>query len=278
MRQPGIYSDIDINEYHASAGISSSGITLLRDCPKRYHYEYIEEREIDPKEAKKEAEKYKMGRAVHMLVLEPEKFESTFYCMEEEVNLTTKIGKEIYAKAEAEANGREILRADKWKDIKLMSESIKAHSIWSKFRKEAKVEQSIFWNGGIFETPLRARPDVFNDQIVMEIKTTSSISNFSKSIYNFGYHRQAAMQVDGLQTVDGKQRKFAFFVVEDKAPYLTACFELDEMSLSQGREEYLDSAILYAECIKNNEWPGYTEDVQKISLPAWAFSKEEEST
>jgi exodeoxyribonuclease VIII len=270
MRAVGIYNNLDINEYHSEEGISSTGISLILDCPKRYYYEYKESKE---ETISKKSDKFKIGRAVHLMVLEPKKFDETFYLMHESVNLTTKVGKEAYAQAEIKANGRDILRKGEWEEIVAMAESIKQHSIWDGF-KDALVEQSIFWDGGIYNTRLRARPDIFNEKIVMDIKTTDSIANFSKSLYNYGYHRQAAMQVDGLKSIDGKDRHFAFFVVEKKAPYLTACFTMDAASLNYGRQQYLDGAAMYAECMRTNIWPGYAEEVQLITLPSWITNKE----
>jgi PDDEXK-like uncharacterized protein DUF3799 len=124
-------------------------------------------------------------------------------------------------------------------------------------------------------TRLRARPDIYNDKIIVDLKTTDSIANFSKSIHNYGYHRQAAMQLDALMILDGKERTFAFFVVEKKAPYLTACFVLDDAAIEQGRREYYDAALTYHDCIKTGIWPGYEEKFQMISLPKYATKEEE---
>ena len=44
----GIYDNLDINEYHADNSISSTGINLILDCPKRYYYEYhVKRTELD---------------------------------------------------------------------------------------------------------------------------------------------------------------------------------------------------------------------------------------
>lgn len=276
MRTPGIYKNVDIDEYHAEEGISSSGISLILDCPRRYWHEYLGDNLNDYKDYKKQKEKFMLGRAIHMLVLEPEKFEQTFYPMDEEVNLTTKIGKELYAKAEEEANGRQVIRAGDWNDIKSMAEAVKQHSIWNKIKVEkGNAENSLYWDDGVYKTRLRSRPDFFNDNVIIDLKTTDSIASFSKSVYNFGYHRQAAMQIDGLKKLDGNERHFAFFVVEKKAPYLTACFTLDENSIEIGRKEYFEGAATYSECMRCNVWPGYEEKFQLLTLPNWVFKKEE---
>ncbi len=277
MRAPGIYSDVEIDEYHAEDGISSTGISMLLDCPKRYWYAYkYANNKVDLKNSKRQSEKFMLGRAIHLLVLEPNKFEETFFTMTEDVNLTTKIGKELYAKAESEANGRQIIRAQDWREIMETATSVLQHSIWEQF-KNGKVEHSVYWDGGIYNARLRCRPDFFNDKIIIDLKTTDSISAFQRSIHSYGYHRQAAMQIDGLASVDGIIRKFAFFVVEKKAPYLTACFVLDEDAIKIGRREYLDAASIYVECSQYDSWPGYEEKLTTISLPKWVIKQGEEN-
>ncbi len=279
MRATGIYNDVDIETYHKEEGISSSGISLILDCPKRYWHEYISPKPpLDPKEAQKQRDKFRMGRAIHMKVLEPELFDKTFFLMHEEVNLTTKVGKEVMEKAVQAANGREVLRFGDWQDIMAIANSVSGHSLWSKLGK-SHVEHSIYWDvmkfGEGHAARLRSRPDLFTDHLIIDLKTTDSIANFSKSIHTYGYHRQAAMQIDGLKSIDGKQRTFAFFVVEKKAPYLTSCFVLDEASIEQGRREYYDGVMTYHECMETGVWPGYEEKFQIISLPTYAIKGDE---
>ncbi len=273
MREPGIYHNINIELYHSEEGISSSGISLILDCPKRYWYEYMQKPTLSPIAAKKQSDKFKTGRALHMLILEPEKFEKAFYSMTEEVNLTTKIGKEKYAEAEFLAEEREIIRAADWFDIWNMAQSVKSHPLWHNLQ-DGKVEQSIYWDSGTFNTRLKTRPDIFNENMIIDVKTTDSIKGFQNSIHQYGYHRQAAMQIDGLTNVDGKIRHHGFFVIEKKAPYLTACFTLDIGSIEQGRREYLDAAAIYSECCNTGNWPGYESKFQTISVPEWAMKKE----
>ncbi len=273
MREPGIYQDIEIDLYHSEDGISSSGISLILDCPKRYWYEYMHKPSLGSLALKKQNDKFKTGRALHMLILEPKKFEKTFYAMTEEVNLTTKMGKEKYAEAEFLAEDREIIRAADWFDIWNMAQSAKSHPLWHSLQN-GKVEHSVYWDGGAFNTRLKSRPDIFTDYMIIDVKTTDSIKSFQNSIHQFGYHRQAAMQIDGLTQIDGRIRHHGFFVIEKKAPYLTACFTLDGVSIEQGQREYLDAAAIYSECCGSGNWPGYENKFQVISVPEWVMRRE----
>ena len=267
----GIYNNLNIDAYHNADGISSTGINLMLDCPARFYHEYYVNRAFEPTD--KPFDKFELGRAVHALILEPDVFNATYYCMDEKVNLTTKAGKEIMAKAQAEAGNRKVLRAGEWEDIKAMAQSALMHPIWNKL-KDGKVEQSIFWNPLVcVDVQAKSRPDIYNDEYIIDVKTTESIKQFSKSIYNFGYHRQAAMQMDALYSLDKKSRQFLLFVVEKRAPYLTACFALTEDSIEQGREEYFQGVQEYADCMADNDWYGYGSQVSMISIPEWAKSK-----
>ena len=272
MRAPGIYADIDIDAYHADEGISSSGISLILDCPKRYWWEYH-----SGQKSERDGKAYNIGQAIHTAILEPTKFQERFYLCEESYDLRTKAGKETFQKIEHEAKGRIILRGADCEMIVHMEASVKNHSLWEKIDlSKGSIETSVYWDAGIYNTRLRARPDFYNDNIIIDLKTTDSIAGFAKSVYNYGYHRQAAMQIDGLEAIDGKKRHFAFFVVEKKAPHLTACFTLDEQALDQGRKEYLEGAAVYSECLRFDKWAGYDEKFQLLSLPKWAIAREEE--
>ena len=177
--QSGIYDNIDINQYHKDAAISSTGINLILDCPQKYYYEYhVKPAELTAKEIEKENAKYKIGRAVHLYVLEPYRFDDTFYSLKEPVNLTTKAGKEVWAQAEVEAKGRLILRDNEYEEIMEISNAVAKHSIWNKLT-DGQAEQSIFWEDGVYNTPLKARPDIFNKHLILDIKTTQDIKMFT---------------------------------------------------------------------------------------------------
>jgi hypothetical protein len=48
------------------------------------------------------------------------------------------------------------------------------------------------------------------------------------------------------------------------------CYLADEGMVEQGRKEYLDDLRVYAECVENESWPAYPDDVLALTLPVWA--------
>jgi hypothetical protein len=260
MRQPGIYKDVPIEEYHSEDGLSASGVNLMLDCPRRYYHRYMTRTGHDVVDTQAMA----LGRAVHMLALEPHLFEKTFVVQTESFDRRTKIGKEGYEGFRQQAHGRSILRLEDFQQISDMADAIKTHPIWNRF-KGGSVEHSVYWDYQD-SIRLRSRPDYFTDELVIDLKTTSYLKGFDKSVFRYGYHRQAAMQLDGLEAMDGKRRQFVVFAVEKEAPYLTSVFALDETSIEEGRRDYQKAAELYGQCLEFDIWPGYSETVQTITF------------
>lgn len=260
MRTKGIYKNIDIDVYHSEEGISSTGISLILDCPARYKHASL----LSQQESVSSA--YVVGRALHMHLLEPDIFHKHFYCFQEELDLRTKVGKEKMEAAKA--TGLEVLRSQDWNTVKAMAESARKHNfVMSLFKNSVNVEDSLYWDDeGV---RLRTRPDAYNDDFIIDVKTTNSIKDFERSIFSYGYHRQAAMQIDGLKALTGKTRQHVFFVIEKEAPHLTACFTLDEEALKLGRKQYFEGACIYKECLQSDIWPGYEDKVRLVSLPSY---------
>lgn len=149
--------------------------------------------------------------------------------------------------------------------------------------------------------------------VVIDLKTTDDASpeGFSKSIANWRYDVQAAFYLDGLREalrqanqlppvegvaelsaywVDqetgvlcrcrpdfwhGEPKHFAFIAVEKKPPHAVAVYVLDDDSMASGRAQYRANLETLAACKANDNWPGYGDKVQTISVPAWHLRKNE---
>ena len=80
---------VDSNEeYHSSGYLGKSKLMKILDCPAKFKYAL----EHPPKPTPT----LEFGTAVHMAVLEPEKFNEKYYVLPEDFNLRTNANKEIY--------------------------------------------------------------------------------------------------------------------------------------------------------------------------------------
>lgn len=265
-----IVENMSIDHYHIHPGLSNTGLKLILDCPQRYYTEYL-----DPNKPPRATPKhFKIGRAVHTLFLEPEKFTEQFYVFPK-CDRRTKEGKEAYAKAEIDAKGKELLSGEELMDISGMADSLAKIEWLKKLRPEMKIEQSLFWEDAEHKVQLKSRPDIHTGNLWIDIKTTSSANfkDFTRSIYNFGYHTQAAMAQEAFKARYKKDYKFFIFVVvEESYPFLTASFVLDDASLTKGYDDFRKGVKIYKECVDKNIWPGYDSKIQTIKLPEWMNS------
>lgn len=270
----GIYDNISINDYHAGPGLSNSGMSLLLQSPAKYYYEYLSgKKEVDTEQSKALI----IGQALHVLTLEPELFAKQFYVMPG-MDRRTKVGKQQYNSCIIEAESKCLIKQDDFAKVKQMSDSIRSNEVFKKICLigEGKVENSVFWLEN--EILLKSRPDWYNDKIIIDVKTTNCASkeSFSKSVINYGYHRQAAMQIDGLSKCTGNQYKHhVFLVVESEAPFLTATYSLDDAAIESGRIQYKIASKIYADCFESNNWYGYSNKVETITFPEWYLNKGE---
>lgn len=272
--KPGVYDGISNAEYHGGPGISKSGLDLLARSPMHLKWAMGTANGNPPTAAQK------IGTAAHALILEPEVFTQE-YAVAPQVDRRTKAGKEAWASFQAENEGRELLTQDEWDQLHAMRDAVMAHPVASKLLTGApgKAEQSVYWQDQVTGELCRCRPDFWRqDGILVDLKSTddAGLESFSKSLANWRYHVQHPFYLDGcchaieqagLDLV--KPNHFLFLVVEKRAPYGVAVYQLDQESIDLGREQYRRDLDLYHQCRQTDEWPGYGNRIQQIGVPQW---------
>lgn len=260
--------DISNEGYHGGPGLSNSGISLLLDCPLRYWDKYIN----PDKPEREETASMRMGTMVHTFLLEPEKFEQLYYHVEAKPRKGTK----AYDELAVVASGREIIGSEEMKLLRQIQRSIQAKKDARDLLKNGQAEQSIYWKDAETGVLCKARPDYMTNSYIVDLKTTrcASWAEFSKSIASYGYHRQAAMQLDAMEAISGiKHTNFINICVETERPYIVSVFVMDNDALDQGRVQYKRGLEIFKECQASNNWPDYVPELEQIGLPAWAKLK-----
>lgn len=263
-------------EYHASDGLSSSALKLILQSPKKYQWEYI----LGNK--KEETEAMIFGTQFHMFCLEPELFEKTYYIVQEKIDKRTKRYQELLLIAESQQ--KEIISDERVYELTKIRESVFNCSISRERKIKAErfltggvAEQSIFWKDEESGLILKTRPDCQNHSasVIIDLKTTKNacIDAFSLDIYKRGYFIQAAIAVDGVKALTGKEMGFLNLAVEKEAPYCAQAYSYADDVIEIGRIEYRRAINIYLKCNKENYWPSYEDDMVDISIPHWAENK-----
>jgi hypothetical protein len=299
--KPGIYTDLEIEAYHAAAGVSSSALGhILRSVE---HYEAYKT------EPRTRSTSMAFGSAVHMAFLEPELFQSRYidakpphsldWRRDEAAKLAAKglhpeemtEGKLTRTKpetiatyleepevAEMVAHYREhgetpALDEETIKAVLRARDNLDAHPIARNLVLGSTKEVSYFWQDEETGLLCKCRPDIEReDDVWVDLKTTRDASEkaFAKSVHNFGYYRQGAFYADGSAIATGTPKTlYVIIAVENTAPYSVAVYELDHEWIDHGRERYRE-ALRRLAARKDGAWKGYPLEITKLYKPAWA--------
>jgi exodeoxyribonuclease VIII len=265
--KPGIYN-LSAEDYHQGPGISRSGLMAFKRSPYHYWYKYLNPDYITEPSTSAQI----LGSALHSYVLEPEFFSERYFVLPK-FNKRTKSGIERWELMKHEIGSRDILSEDQWQILQTMAARIKVHPLVSQLIEKAEIEQSLYWTDPDTGILCKCRPDILRCNLVCDLKTAQdgSLRAFSRTIYDYGYHIQAAMIQEALMQLRQILIKdFLFLVIEKSAPYVISIYQLDQASLEQGRYEFKSLLTRYQQCLEANEWPPY--EIQEISLPRYAFN------
>src|SRR5690606_1386937 len=104
---------IETNEqYHASEGLSSSGLKHLAKTPRHYQMARLKD--------KKETSSQKLGTLAHMALLEPEKF----HTMVRRIDGSRNANAVKDAIAQAEAQGFYVCKTEEFKEVEAMAKGV----------------------------------------------------------------------------------------------------------------------------------------------------------
>lgn len=270
ITEPGVY-DLPAEDYHADpvegGSLSSTGARRLLPpyCPAIFRWE---------KDHPVFKDDFDFGHAAHQMILgagpEIEVFTATSWSKKADQQ----------AKKAAREEGRIPLLEKDHEVVREMAEVLRAHPIASALidPEHGKPEQTLVWRDertGVWRRALvdwlPNRPET-GRLIVTDYKTTHSAhpEKIQKSAYDYGYHQQADWYLDGVRALDlGPDPAFVFVFQEKTAPYLVTVVQLDAVAMRLGREKNREAIDLYRRCVAADRWPGYSDEVELIPLPAW---------
>lgn len=266
----GIHENVPAETYHAWDLISNSRLSILQDRTPAHL-----RAAIDNPPAPTEAQV--IGTATHVAVLEPDLFPGLYVRAPKFDRRTTK-GKTAAEAFEAENTDRVALAGDAYDLCIALRDAVQAHSLARSLIQEAAGrELSLVWDDLYTGAACKARLDGLARSIgaIVDLKTTTDASprEYTRSLHKWGYHRQAAFYLDGAAVLDIDCTDFAQVVVEKSPPYGVVVYRIDEAAIEAGRRQLRRLIRTYSDCLDSGVWPAYSETIQPITLPPWAWSQ-----
>ena len=150
-----------------------------------------------------------------------------------------------------------------------MAASVRSNSTAALLLANGQAEQSFWWDDIATGMRCKCRPDWFDGETIVDLKTCQDASpaGFAKAVAAFHYQLQAAHYLCGTLA-----KRFIFVAVEKSAPYAVGVYELDQEALVHGSIARHNALLRLQDCRAINSWPGYTDGgIQTLQLPGWAL-------
>ncbi len=221
------------------------------------------------------------GTALHLAVLEPNEFEKRVIVFPHP-NCEAKVKNGAkWDKFEADNKGKLIINPKAFDDVISMRDALRKHPrvkeiLEAKGTGEMGVvwfdEESGLWCKGLVDRFCQLNLSGAFETVVPDLKSCQDArpTEFARTVWNFNYHTKAAFYMDGLNTVQPRQRRFLWIAIESEPPHGIMIYDPSETMLIAGRAKYRRLLKAYAECLKSGEWPGYPLGEETIELPKWS--------
>ncbi len=266
VAEPGVY-DIDEALYHADRSLaphlgrslSSTGAKTLLDSPARFAYQ---------REHPVFKDAYDFGSVAHQLLLGGGAQIETVVAD----SWRTKAAQE--QRDMARESGRTPILIDDYERALRLVAAVQSHPVAGPIfaHPEGTAERSLYWIDDETGVTCRGRLDWLHPRAIVDLKTAADASpgKFSRNLVDFGYALQAAWYSEGYTAVTGESLPFIHVVVEKEPPHLVAVYQIDADALAYGAAKAAEARAIFAECESTGTWPGYSPEIELVSLPAWA--------
>lgn len=260
-----------------------TGLTKLGKSPA--HFKWW----VDHPEDDEESEALAFGKAFHCATLEPDVFDHAYVVIPANAPsrptirqrkaknpaADTRRALDWWALFDSDNKGRLPISGNDYERVRRMAESARSHSKAVAGLLSGGIrEGTIRWVDE--ETGLQCKARLDNHEpgvFMLDLKKTRDASpeGFARSITHYEYDQQAAHYCAGGQAIGKLPRHFIFLACEDTPPYVCQPYFLDPMAEERGMALRRRRMRVQAECLRTGIWPGYSQRIEQISLPTWAF-------
>lgn len=259
-------------DYHSLPGVGGTSLADALRSPAHYYATHIARTA-----PRVETPAMRLGTAVHVATLEPEKWASQ-YVVAPECDRRTKVGKATAAAFELESIGKRVISASDAALAESIRDAVRAHpAAAGLIAKASGFEVPLAWTDEESGVACKGKVDmvcrVAGSTILCDLKTTqnASVRDFARSIATWSLHAQAAHYMAGWRAITGEvPAAYVLIAVESTAPHVVATYALDEDTLAAGAEKRARALEIIARGHETGMWPGYSDQIETISLPSWA--------
>ncbi len=267
-------------DYFDRPEMSQSKLKDLKKSPRHFWA-----KNIDPNRSlSSETDAMKLGSLFHCLLLEYEKFDD-IYLVAPNLDRRTKDYKNWLSSLNDIDSSKITITMHDLDITYRMVQALKSKKVMQKiFSVEGLIEKEFYWTDISSNIPCKMKLDFFIEPCnlvprgaIIDFKSTqdASTEGFGSSINKYGYYNQQAFYCEGIKTIYNLSDypEFYFVAIEKESPYECGFFEGDDVIMDIGLTENRKLLQLYKQCLETDNWYGYEDKIQRISLPIWAINK-----
>lgn len=273
--------NLPAEDYHADkTRMSSTAIRNILRSPRHFllNWQGLQNDE-------EEKDHFRIGRAAHLFLLEPQKFKEQ-YVVEPVHHGFTKDGKPTTSpNAESvkeikaywhrqQKEGALIVSQQELDELVGMIEAVLEHPQAAGLLANGVAESTVRWVDEETGVMCKARPDyiskVDNDIHLIDFKTTRDIRAgiFAGDGRKMGYGIQLAFYYDGVVRALGRQpTTITIIAVEKKPPHEAVVYLLNDDWFEYGQKFYKHALKIYKKCRDTGKFPAYQQGSQMLSMP-----------
>jgi hypothetical protein len=259
-----IYENLPAEDYFAIDAASNSGLKLVRRSPAHFK---------NPEPGTGDTRAKQIGSAIHMALLEPERFAKTYHVAEADDRVSP------YYKGLAKDLGGSVVltRPENRRVVGMQAAAYRNKRFAAYMKAPGRNELSVVTTDPETGAPVKCRFDRMGDSFfAFDLKKCQDArgEEFTKPITNYGYYMQIAFYSDVWFWETGERLKeFPLFAVEEDSPHGTMFHDLDEIALELGRIHYREALNTYARCRESGIWPAYENESEVTSVTSWAANE-----
>ena len=265
--KPGIFR-MEATDYHAAPGIGKHSLDLLHDFPEKL--------QIFRKHGMDATDAMEFSTLLHTAVIEPDKLEGSYY-----------IRPDKFKPGEKQAwdsthTDKPSLKRDELATLNNITRQCRNHPIVGALLEEGEAELSLFAHCPITGLLRKGRTDWIttdaDDRLtVVDFKFVADASKhgFRRQVEDLRYYVQHPYYVDLLELLGYPGARFLFVAVEKEPVHPKAekhcikVYELHNLEVEMGRNNYIRDLIRYKDCHDLDEWPDDSEKIETLILSSW---------
>jgi len=279
ITKPGVYEGLPEEVYHANctpqpALSASFAACMLARHPARAWYDSP----LNPDFQLQTSNNFDIGKAAHLLFLEPECFDARVVLVKAD-DYRTNAAKE--ARDQARLARKVPLLPHEAEMVAGMCRALRNEteglpfSTAPRFAKQGfsggKAETSYFWqsDGGIW---MKARPDYIRPHVIIDYKTAAAADEVAigRTSARMSWDIRSAVYLEGHKALTDEEAEYFYVIQEKTAPYFVEVVKLDGESMEWGETQLRAAKALFRRCLSTGKWPANNEAAKIVGLPPWA--------